>query len=327
MKKVCILTGLFLILFSQVFVFALEVPISQTIANVNGVQLLTQVFKADALVDPEIFLKEPFILDGFKYSFYSITKEEIKSKEREETVSVTYKLAAKKEQEALSEALKAIKNKINYENYTLNSEGFTGVLTIDIGTLRVLPVDEKVKTREDVLYKSYDLEHADTSSIPTSIESSGKTYKATDYTWSENAISSDNSLMNSEFSCNVKYVRNVSYAVNDGYIATVDYKGEVFGPETLLYTVVYKGEDAKKAEEEALLKIEKEQKAEKKKQQEVKKALLKEKTSETLKKTSEVLKEGAKVILYMIVLTEIIIAIAFLIVFLKRLINKKSSKS
>ena len=70
---------------------ALQVPDNEVSENRDGQQLIIRTYTLLPNVDPEILIEDPFIRDGYDYSFVSIVKEEHPSetkKTQRETVTI-----------------------------------------------------------------------------------------------------------------------------------------------------------------------------------------------------------------------------------------------
>ena len=91
MKKYVPLIALALALSLSTSAFAMEVPTDTVVQNLNGSQQVIKTYTLDPGTDPQELIEEPFVLDGYLYTFADIVKtdnhvEDVKS--HTETVTV-----------------------------------------------------------------------------------------------------------------------------------------------------------------------------------------------------------------------------------------------
>ena len=65
-----------LALMLSVSAFAMEVPTSTVVQNLNGVQQYIKFYTVPVDTDPQELIEEPFEYEGFVYSFADIIKQE-----------------------------------------------------------------------------------------------------------------------------------------------------------------------------------------------------------------------------------------------------------
>ena len=76
MKGQIILTGLALSMLLSTGASALEVPTDTVVQNLNGSQQVIKTYTILPEADPQELIEEPFILDGYRYTFADIVKKE-----------------------------------------------------------------------------------------------------------------------------------------------------------------------------------------------------------------------------------------------------------
>lgn len=218
--------------------FAMDVPISQTEAEINGEQILTQIYEVSIETRPETLIKENLEQNGFSYELISITKDEgTEVPQKEVTDTVEIPLKATKEAAAREEAIQSMKASIEWEQ-----DGFKGILYVDPSTLELAPVNERTVKGTKSIQKSYTNEYNDDAIIPQSISEGGYTWNYTAHSWTE-VLDPEGGSVPVGYQATVIYQRGTSSRTNDGYTASVEYSGIVsYGePDTVTYTLVYKG--------------------------------------------------------------------------------------
>ena len=93
----------------------MEVPVSQTEANINGRQVLTKVFEVSPDTDPESLKEYGLVIGGYEYTLSSFTKEtttkeDSKSVSKEQTIA----LKSSNKNDAYLEALKTFSQTIDF---------------------------------------------------------------------------------------------------------------------------------------------------------------------------------------------------------------------
>lgn len=229
---------LLLVLLMTTQAFAMDVPVSQTEAEINGEQTLTQVYEVSADTRPETLIKEDFEQNGFSYELISITKDEgTERPEKEVTDVVEIPLKATKEAAAREEAIQSMQASIEYEQ-----DGYKGTLYVNPSTLELAPVNERTIKGTQSIQKSYTNEYNDDTVIPQSVSEGGYTWSYASHSWTELPDPEDGSVPVG-YQATVTYQRGTSSRKNDGYIASVEYSGVVsYGmADTVRYTLIYRG--------------------------------------------------------------------------------------
>lgn len=83
-----------LALILSVSAFAMEVPTSTVVQNLNGVQQYIKTYTVPADLDPQGLIESPFEYEGYVYTFADVTKQENAfqaEKEHTETITVETK--------------------------------------------------------------------------------------------------------------------------------------------------------------------------------------------------------------------------------------------
>lgn len=218
----------------------MEVPVSQTEANINGRQTLIKVFEVSPDTDPESLKEYGLVIGGYEYTLSSFTKEtttkeDTKSVSKEETVT----LKSSNKNDAYLEALKTFSQTIHFAE-----EGYEGDLTLVASTIEVEETGRSSHGASDTKTKTYKFDYNDDSLIPATITVSGNTYKKVSVSWSDGDYGPDG-VMPDNYVATVKYSRSWTYSSVDGYKATATYTGDVTLADNALvkYTVEYIGSE------------------------------------------------------------------------------------
>ncbi len=81
-RKIAI--GMLLCLSLTVSALAIEVPTEIVTQNINGSQQCVKTFSVSPDTDPKALIEKPFTLDGFTYTYASMTKQENRLENEEE---------------------------------------------------------------------------------------------------------------------------------------------------------------------------------------------------------------------------------------------------
>ncbi len=215
---------------------AMEIPISVTTAELNGQQILTEVYQAGQEIDPESLIKDDFTKGEFIYSYDNITKEETESIEKK---NVTQTVEMQSNTKDLSKNIDLFAATIEYTD----EDGFTGTLNFDPKsvTTEVNGYRTKHSTVKDT--KTYDgLPYNDPTLIPQSVEKNGHQLSVSDIQWQEETLAENGSIPTS-YKAVVTYSKSLSSSVASGYTVTAEYAGEVAKNDQsdIVYTITYTG--------------------------------------------------------------------------------------
>lgn len=216
----------------------MEVPVSQTEANINGRQVLTKVFEVSPDVNPESLKEYGLVIGGYEYTLSSFTKE---TATKEDTKSVTKEheiaLTSSNKNDAYVEALKTFPQTLKYDE-----EGYAGELNLVASTIEVEETGRSQKKASDVKTKTYTFDYNDDSLVPPTIPVGGATYKRSSVSWSDGAYG-PNGVMPENYVATARYYRSWSYSSVDGYKAVASYTGDatLSDSELIKYTVEYIG--------------------------------------------------------------------------------------
>ena len=232
--KTLVVLGLVMSLIFGSFAMA-EVPISHEIANINGVQTLTQVYEVKTDIDPNTLIQEDLQISGYNYTLVGMTKRDVAGKSH--TVSQVVELpelASKNKDDALREALTYLQPTLPF---TDEETGLEGELALVPGSVKIETVNERTVYGSKSMTKTYTYEYNDNSQVPKSADG----YNLQSVSWTDGELDEDG-MMPKNYIATAVYTKSTSSVVNDGYVARAEYKGEVKETDTVQYTLVYEGE-------------------------------------------------------------------------------------
>ena len=216
----------------------MEVPVSQTEANINGRQVLTKVFEVGPDVNPESLKEYGLVIGGYEYTLSSFTKEtttkeDSKAVSKEETIS----LKSSNKNDAYLEALKNFSQTVHFDE-----DGYEGELNLIAATIEVSETGRSTQKASDVKTKTYTFDYNDDSLVPATISVGGKTYNRMSVSWSDGAYGPDG-VMPENYIATARYCRSWPYSSVDGYQATATYSGtaDLVNSAMVRYTVEYIG--------------------------------------------------------------------------------------
>ncbi len=215
---------------------AMEIPISVTTAELNGQQILTEVYQAGQEIDPESLIKDDFTKGEFIYSYDNITKEETESIEKK---IVTQTVEMQSNTKDLSKNIDLFAATIEYTD----EDGFTGTLNFDPKSVKTEVNGYRTKHSTVTDTKTYDgLPYNDPTLIPQSVEKNGHQLSVSDIQWQEETLAENGSIPTS-YKAVVTYSKSLSSSVASGYTVTAEYTGEVAknGQSDIVYTITYTG--------------------------------------------------------------------------------------
>jgi hypothetical protein len=184
--------------------------------------------------NPDDIPRESFIRDGYKYTLTDITKTAIadaESKEHIETVEIN---SASK---SLSEILKLLDETMEY-----TADGFSGVLTLDVSSIKITDTAKTSSSYTQTLTREYpNLSGNDTSFIPKTVTENGATYTLAGVDWKTQTMG-DVEDYHVTYTGTAKYTRTATSTKVTGYTVSAEYKGTIAKlNNSLIYTAYFSG--------------------------------------------------------------------------------------
>ena len=225
---------------------ASSVPNDLVVESLNGQQRIVKTYVLPPDADPEALEGEPFDYEGYHYTWAYTTKEEKTYREEKEvSQTVTVETTSKD----LGDILAALEPTIEYDDGE-----FKGVLALDHTTIKTEVSGYTTKSATATATKTIDnLDSNDMSYIPATTVKDGRTLTLKNVEW--HVTGTDlvgDTLMPCTYQAVASYSAKYSYKSANGYVSTAEYKGKVVaeGVESIIYTVVYAGEEIVPSEPE-----------------------------------------------------------------------------
>jgi hypothetical protein len=184
--------------------------------------------------NPDDIPRESFIRDGYTYTLADITKTAIadaESKEHIETVEIN------STSKSLSEILKLLDETMDY-----TANGFSGVLTLDVSSIKITDTAKTSSSYTQTLTREYpNLSGNDTSFIPKTVTENGATYTLAGVDWKTQTMG-DVEDYHITYTGTAKYTRTATSTKVTGYTVSAEYKGIIAKlNNSLIYTAYFSG--------------------------------------------------------------------------------------
>ena len=236
--KKCILS-LLLALALSASAFAMEIPTSTVVQNLNGSQQLIKTYTLPPDADPQKLVEAPFTLEGYTYTFADIVKaENLVEEKKSHTETVQLETAT----DDLSEILDQLAPTMEYDD-----GHYAGTLSLDHTSVRTEASGYTTKSRTVSTTKTIGpVDRNDMSYVPATAVKDGVTLNLTGVDWQ--IIGTDvvgSSLAPTTYQAVASYSGKSYYKAATGYMTTANYVGEVShdGVESITYQVTYIGEE------------------------------------------------------------------------------------
>lgn len=221
----------------SVSAFAMEVPSDTVVQNLNGSQQVVKTYTLSPESDPEDLIEEPFIMEGYRYTFADITKEE---NLLEDATSHKELVTVETKSKDLSTILEQLAPTMDYEDGT-----YSGTLTLDHTSLHTEASGYSNGTTTVKTTKTIGpLDRNDMSYVPSTTKKDGNTLTLANVEWQ--VIGTDlvgETLMPASYQAVATYTGTASYSVVNGYITTAEYVGTISRKDvdSITYRVTYLG--------------------------------------------------------------------------------------
>ena len=221
----------------SVSAFALEVPTSSVVQNLNGVQQYIKTYTVSPEVDPESLIEDPFIYEGYSYTYSEIIRKDnhfTEEKQQIETVTV------ETEKKDLNTILEALEPTIEYDDGV-----YSGTLSLDHKSIQTEASEYKTASKTlNVTREIGNLDSNDMAYVPSTTVQDGVTLPLSAVDWQvQSTVLVGDLLVPSTYTAIAYYSGKVYYNVASGYVSTAEYKGTVSCDEVrnITYTVTYVG--------------------------------------------------------------------------------------
>jgi hypothetical protein len=184
--------------------------------------------------NPDDIPRESFIRDGYTYTLTDITKTAIADAESQEHIETVEINSTSK---SLSEILKLLDETMDY-----TADGFSGVLTLDVSSIKIIDTAKTSSSYTQTLTREYpNLSGNDTSFIPKTVTENGAIYTLAGVDWKTQTMG-DVENYHVTYTGTAKYTRTATSTKVTGYTVSAEYKGIIAKlNNSLIYTAYFSG--------------------------------------------------------------------------------------
>ena len=239
MKKSISLVALALAYAISTGASAMEVPTDTVVQNLNGSQQVVKTYTVAPNTDPQDLIEEPFVLEGYCYTFEDIVKSENQAadtKTHSETVTV------ETSEDDLAVILEQLAPTMEYDDGL-----YAGTLSLDHTSLHTEATDYSTRSYTVSETKTISqLDRNDMSYVPATTVKDGITLNLDGVDWQVTGTDLVGEVLApSSWQAVATYSGKAYYKAADGYITTAEYAGEVArsGVESVTYQLTYLGEE------------------------------------------------------------------------------------
>ena len=237
MKKYVPLIALALSLFLSTGAFAMEVPTNTVVQNLNGSQQVIKTYTIAPGTDPQELVEGPFVLDGYRYTFADIVKQE---NHVEDVKSHTETVTVETSKDDLDVILEQLAPVIEYDDGL-----YSGTLSLDHTSLHTEATGYSTRSYTVSETKTISqLDRNDMSYVPATTVKDGVTLNLAGVDWQVTGTDLVGEVLSpSSWQAVATYSGKAYYSAADGYITTAEYVGEIThaGVESVTYTLTYLG--------------------------------------------------------------------------------------
>ena len=222
--------------------FAMEVPTNTVVQNLNGSQQVIKTYTISPGTDPQTLIEEPFVLEGFQYTFADIVKEENYVQDTQHhTKTVTVETA----DNDLGVILEQLAPTVEYDDGQ-----YSGTLFLDHTSIHTEASGYTTKYGSTTATKVISgLDRNDMSYVPATTVKGSRTLKLSNVDWQVTGTDLVGEvLMPSQYQAVATYSASTSWQAATGYVTTAEYVGEISrnDVDSITYTLTYHGDTAKK---------------------------------------------------------------------------------
>lgn len=238
MKRFCTLILVVLVISILSLNAFAAIPNEQTIEEKDGYMYMTKVFELDPSASPDQLEEEPFELLGYRYSLFSITKDENEFHDSKEYSEIVFLETSTKDMEKI---LGELQPSIQYDE-----NGYSGSLRLNHTS-----ISTEASGHSSRYYSVNDtktinnLERNDPSLIPKSTDKNGVNLALGNVQWSVESVDEDGEPLS--YTAVAAYSGGYTGQVANGYVTTAEYSGTIYkgGIASITYIVTYVGEKIK----------------------------------------------------------------------------------
>ena len=197
-------------------------PVSVFESQDNGRREIIKTYELAASEKPANISRESFTRDGWLYELSDITKEETSSNDiREHKEIITTDTATND----ISAILQLLEAEMEYKS----GDGYTGVLYLDISSIKVETAGTKSSSYTVTATREYPhLSTNDTSLIPKTITDNGRTLTLSNIDWRvQNYTAVDYERIPDSYTAVASYTGTASKTTVTGYTTAAEYRGKL----------------------------------------------------------------------------------------------------
>jgi hypothetical protein len=209
-------------------------PIDVTESFDGDRRTIIKTYEISENENPDDIPRESFIRDGYTYTLTDITKTAIADAESQEHIETVEINSTSK---SLSEILKLLDETMDY-----TADGFSGVLTLDVSSIKITDTAKTSSSYTQTLTREYpNLSGNDTSFIPKTVTENGATYTLAGIDWKTQTMG-DVEDYHVTYTGTAKYTRTATSTKVTGYTVSAEYKGIIAKlNNSLIYTAYFNG--------------------------------------------------------------------------------------
>lgn len=195
-------------------------PVSVSESQESGQREIIKTYELGANEKPDDISRESFTRGGYMYELTDIIRKETASADTREYIELVEQFSDTNNTEAI---LKLFGKSYEF----INEDGYMGVMTLDISTLKVETAGTKSSSYTVTATREYPhLSSNDTSLIPKTITDSGRTLTLSNVEWKvQNYTTIDYDRIPDSYTALATYTGTASKTTVTGYTATAEYKG------------------------------------------------------------------------------------------------------
>jgi len=195
-------------------------PVSVSESQNSGQREIIKTYELGTNEKPEDISRESFSRGGYMYELTDIIKNETVSADTREYIELVEQFSDVNDTEAI---LKLFGKSYEY----INEDGYMGIMTLDISTLKVETAGTKSSSYTVTATREYPhLSSNDTSLIPKTITDSGRTLTLSNIEWKvQNYTTIDYEHIPDSYTAVATYTGTASRTTVTGYTATAEYRG------------------------------------------------------------------------------------------------------
>ena len=214
----------------------------------NGIAHLEKVYYLTAKDDPTAIPTADFEREGKTYTLLDLLKNDLTETDTKEYIEV---LTLDSKTKDLEEIIKTLEPELE----VVTEDGYSGTLKPNYPSIAVEAAGYKNSSWTVSAKRTYpNLNDADISLIPKTIEDSGRTLTLADVDWQEVPTGDMGDFVEAfRYTANATYTGTAYSKTATGYTVTVEYGGEVTKTscDTIVYTAVFTATEAASSAENA----------------------------------------------------------------------------